>query len=294
MKQAALWVVISAIAISAWAHISVENEPVHHALYPQHANKSVVAAVIAELRGQLATGDSTFVRTLVVQVDGLVLDRHWPDRRTAELGTYHLRWPLDLVAPRPGARLFLIVRSDFPEKGELYVSSILPRRGTNLPRVATEAEAQGIIAADLLTQVHSEESAKRLVALLNELAPILTSGDAEAVAPLLRHPDAAVRRSALAATLYATEDDAIAQAVARDLGSFFEKGAGRSCLADPEASCAGTRELFRAYFFLDPLARRWGSRWSEEEAIKDTRLFNSVAAHAALSPAAMRVLERIP
>jgi len=294
MKQAALWVVISSFAISAWAHICVDNEPIHHALYPRHADKSVIAAVISESRGQETEGGFTFVHTLVVQVEGIVLDRNWRDQRTAELSAFHLLWPVDLVASRPGERVFLIVRSDFPKKGQQYVASVLPRRGENPPRVATEAAAQRIIEADLLAQVQAEESARRLVALLHELASILTSGGAEAIAPLLSHPNAEVRRSALAATFYATEEDAIALAIAQDLGSFFEKGAGRSCLSDPESYCESMSRLLRTYFFLDPRSRRWGSRWSEEEAVKHARLFKSVTVHATLSPAAMRVLERVP
>jgi hypothetical protein len=146
-------------------------------------------------------------------------------------------WPVDLVAPKAGEKLFLIVRSEYPEPGKEYVFTVLPRREENPRRVATEAEAQRILAADLLAQVQAERSARRLVALLNERAPILARGEAEAIAPLLRHPDAEVRRSALAATLYATEDDASALAIGRDLGSFFEQGAGGSCLAHPEAYC---------------------------------------------------------
>jgi hypothetical protein len=52
--------------------------------------------------------------------------------------------------------------------------------------------------------------------------------------------------------------------------------------------------LLRTYFFLDPLSRRWGSRWNEEEAVKHERLTRAVTAHAALSPSAVMVLERIP
>jgi hypothetical protein len=36
-----------------------------------------------------------------------------------------LLWPVNLVAPRAGERLF-IVQSDFPESGRVYVASVLP------------------------------------------------------------------------------------------------------------------------------------------------------------------------
>jgi hypothetical protein len=175
MKQATLWVVIAGFAVSAWAHVYGENEPIHHALYAKHADKSVVAAVISEARGLEDEGGATFVGTLVVRVEGVE-----------------------------------------------------------------------------------------------------------------------VRRSALAATLYATEDDASAVAIGQDLGSFFEKGAGGSCLPHPEAYCGPMSRLLRTYFFLDPRSRTWGSRWDEEEAAKHARLTRAVTAHAALSPSAVMVLERIP
>jgi hypothetical protein len=238
MKQATSWLVISGFAVAAWAHIYGENHPIHHALYAKHADKSVVAAVISEARGLEDEAGATFVGTLVVRVEGVVLDRHWHDRCTAELPVYHLLWPVDLVAPKAGEKLFLIVRSEYPEQGKEYVYTVLPRREETPRRVATEAEAQRILAADLLAQVQAERSAKRLVALLNELAPILARGEAEAIAPLLRHPDAEVRRSALAATLYATEDDASALAIGRDLGSFSSRARAAPAWRTPKPTAS--------------------------------------------------------
>ncbi|MFL6294223.1 MAG: hypothetical protein ACJ759_25290 [Thermoanaerobaculia bacterium] len=277
-------------AASGRAEIRVENFPIHHALYPEHASSSLLSAVIEEEAGSdgfLGLRTATVFR---ITVEQLILDRGWDLPEGAELQVGHLLWPDGLLDLRPGAKVFFIVRSGFPEPGDQYVSTVLPRSEDGLPRVRTERQAIRLLEKDLLAQIPAAGSDRQLVALLQTLVPILTRGSVREVEPLLTHGNREVRRAALGALFRVAPTAANARLVADDLRELFTDGPGRACVSPPVPYCELLEELFRSYPYLNPRSRRWGSRWDEEESAEYERLARMVLSSAQLPVPALRLL----
>jgi hypothetical protein len=185
--------------------------------------------------------------------------------------------PEDLLPKKPGQKVLLILQSDFSEPGDQYLMTVLPRAQDHLAVVTDENEALRLVESELLGQLTPDQPDRRLTALIQALLPVLTPPNTGKLRPFLSHPSATVRRAALGAMMSAAPDAETAQLIGEDLQSFFSRG-----VESPEA-------LFPSYPFLDPRSRRWGSRWSEEEAEAFDRIFELISSHSHLSPAALKL-----
>src|SRR6185295_18930604 len=111
----------------------------------------------------------------------------------------------------------------------------------------------------------------RQTAMLLQLAPILRRENVSSVTPFLKAQDLWVRRAAMAALIYATEDSEYIHSAASDIKGFFADGSITDCWKKEKRlsiSCEPGRKFLENYFFLVSRSWRWGSRWDEEEASK--------------------------
>jgi hypothetical protein len=267
--------------------------PLQHALYPEHADTSVVCGKVTDLLGPLRlASDLILVDEIRVAIASVVLDRDWPSTENdVVLASRHLRWPIEMVDPKEGQNVLLLVGRNLAAAGDYYVETLLPWTGRNLVVATSESEAMGVIERDLLGSLRDTTEVERQVALLRTIAPVLGAEEAPEIEDLLEHSDGRVRRAALGATMYGAPTEGTAGKIGADVTRFFDSLAGSEC-SRTAAGCSSliSDELFASYPFLNPRARRWGSRWDEEEAGFYTGLARMVAPHLQLSQADMAII----
>jgi hypothetical protein len=261
---AAFW---SLATINAFADISHGNRRIDHALYPQHPPKLVVAGEIKEIKSVQYTRESE----LSFEVERVILGNPALTHTRISVSTSGFEWPEELVPRNIGVFCILILDSRF-----LYAVAPSSKDGT---RIATnQVGAIHILEEEILSALKSETSPNRQVAILLQLAPILRRENISAVIPFEDAKDPWVKRAALAALIYATEQPDYILLAASDIKSFFAEESPIRCLKQTRLTpdCEPARRFMKNYFFLQKDSWRWGSRWSEEEADKNIRIWNAI------------------
>lgn len=204
------------------AELVGSNQPVHHALDLQYPQSSLLAATLVDV--VLRTDYFPPEEAITIDVDQVLLDRGWNGPRRSVIQTSNLLWPEDLLPKKPGQKMLLVLHANFPERGDQYLTTVLPRAHDNLAVVTDENEALRLVETELLGQLTPDQSDRRLTALIQALLPVLTSPDVDKLHPFLRHPSATVRRAALGATMNAAPNAETAQLIGEDLQTFFSRG----------------------------------------------------------------------
>jgi hypothetical protein len=241
-----------------------------HALWPDHDQKLVLAGEIFSV---------TSKREFRFRVAGVILGADSYRGRILTIGTSVI-WPETLTPFQKGTFCILLVR---PSKGmlseEYHLSAVVPGQVRDYPRAADCVEARAVLADELLAQLKAEKSVKRQRAMLLQLAPILVKDKAESVEGFLSSADPWVRRSALVALVYATEDSRFLEAAAKDVQTYFSE---TKEIEQVESFERGGRQvspqslLLEHYFFLAPRSWTWGSMWNEKEAEKHLRILDGM------------------
>jgi hypothetical protein len=258
--------IILALPGSAPARIFKQNCRLDHALWPGHDPKLVVA-------GKIDPGDE--VGMIRFQVSGVILGEESYQGKTLKIPVNSFIWPKTLVPCRNGTACILVLRL---WDGRYYLYTVVPGRDREYPRATDTKDARAVLAEELLVQLKAEKSVARQRALLLQLAPILAKDKAEAVEGFLKSADAWVRRSALAALVYATEAPTFLEAIAKDVQDYFAqtKGAERVEGLEPGVRTSPKTLLLQHYFFLERRTWTWGTRWDEEEAEKHLRILKGM------------------
>ncbi|MCI0357045.1 MAG: hypothetical protein L0211_00985 [Planctomycetaceae bacterium] len=263
-----------AIAIAGWlvcparADIRGYPLPLHHALYPQHDQKLVVAGKIVEI-----TNDREF-RFLVADV---ILGDESVAGQTLPIAN-NIVWPESHAPLQKGtACILLLDRARGRARDKHHVVTVVSGRLRGYPLAADTLDARSVLSEELLAQLKSEKSAKRQRALLRQVAPILAKEKSEAVEGFLTSDDPWVRRAAIAALVYATEEPKFLEMAAKDVQEYFKQFPGE----EVEGPDSGVRTrpdvfLFGYYFFLVRRSWTWGSMWNEKEAEKHLRIVDGM------------------
>jgi len=178
---------------------------------------------------------------------------------------------------------------------DFCVAAVVPGRNRTYPRAADLIAARGVLLDELLAQLPNEPSAIRQRLLLLQVAPILTQEKSGAVVSFVTNNDASLRRSAIAALVYATEKQEFLEAAATDIHDFFDRtlkakpvdgvdNLGRKVQYHPRSL------LLQDYFFLEPRTWKWGSMWNEREAEKHLRIMNGITEFKVIDEAAKKWL----
>jgi hypothetical protein len=253
---------------SAW--IFTSNCRLDHALWPEHDPKLVVAGEIG-LRDEAGS--------LRFRVAGVILGANSYWGKTLELPVKSFLWPETLVPCRKGTPCILVLQ---PSQGkhdkEYSLFTVVPGRKKAYPRARDTKAARGILAAELLAQLEAEKSKARQRELLLQVAPVLARDKVRVVEGFLKSPDPWVRRSALAALVYATEAPKYLEAAARDVQDYFAQSKGFKWV---DGFQRGVRMrpsmlLLEHYFFLERSTWTGGTRWDEEEAKKHLRIVHAM------------------
>jgi hypothetical protein len=265
---------ISALILFAPAVASAElwgyNSPLHHALWPEHEERLVVAGQIVSVPEK---------REFRFRVDDVILGAPSFQGSTINISRSIL-WPEQLVAYEKGANCVLVLGSKKERINGAYgLSAVVAGRARSYPEASDTLAAREILAGELLGQLNAEKSGARQRALLLQLAPILASEHAQSIQRFVENPDVWVRRSALAALVYATEDPKYLKLAAEDIQVFMNESACKETVEVPGAHwpvLKPQRAMFEDYFFLNPRTWTWGSVWNEAEGEKHLRILDAM------------------
>jgi hypothetical protein len=258
------------LSSSALARIYYLNSRLDHALWPEHDPKLVVA-------GEILAGDKP--GTIRLRVRGVILGAEFYKDKILDIPIGSFMWPEALVSSQKGTFCILVLLpSKEKQKEEYYLFTVVPGRKREYPRTADTKAARTILADELLAQLESEKSETRQRALLLQVAPILLKDKAAPVEKYLKSTDPWVRRSALSALVYATEDPKHLAALARDVQDFFSRTKRAEWVdgLEPGVKMSPKTLLLEHYFFLEKATWTWGTRWSEEEANKHLRILKGI------------------
>jgi hypothetical protein len=262
--------VILAVPGLAPAWIVTPNCRLDHALWPGHDPKLVVA-------GEIDRGDEEGV--IRFRVHGVILGTDSYQRQTLRIPIKSFSWPEALVSSQKGTSCILVLRPWKGKEGEEYsLYTVVPGRKKAYPRAADSKGARAVLADELLAQLKTEKSETRQRALLLQVAPILTKDKAGAVEGFLKSSDAWVRRSALAALVYATESANHVEAAAKDVQAYFARTKETEWVdgLEPGVQMSPKTLLLEHYFFLERSTWTWGTRWDEREAEKHLRILKGM------------------
>jgi hypothetical protein len=262
--------VILAVSGPASARIFTSNCRLDHALWPEHDPKVVVAG---EIRPSDNDGELRF------RVRGVILGAESYKGQRLRIPVGSFLWPNTLVPFEKGTFCILVLRPWNLNKGyEWYLYTVVPGRKKDYPHARDTLRARAVLAEELLDQLKSEKSAARQRVLLLQLAPVLTKDKAKAVEEFSKSSDAWVRRSTLAALVYATEETKYLEAAAKDVQAYFARTKDAEWVDGLEEGVRMRPKtmLLEHYFFLEKSTWTWGTRWDEREAEKHLRILKGM------------------
>jgi hypothetical protein len=277
-------VLVLALSNPAVARIYHGNSRLDHALWPQHDPKLVVA-------GEIEPGDKP--GTIRFQVGGVILGAESYKGKTLAVPVESFLWPKDLLSSQKETSCILVLRPALGEQGEGYtLYTVVPGRKKDYSRAADTKAARAILADELLAQLAAEKSEARQRALLLQVAPILLKDRAALVEKFAKSTEPWVRRSALSALVYATEDPKHIAALARDVQDFLSRQKGVEWVdgLEPGVSMRPKALLLKHYFFLEKSTWTWGTRWGEEEAEKHLRILKRIQEEKVLDDWVLKLL----
>jgi hypothetical protein len=252
------------------AEIHTVNSRLDHALWPEHDPKLVVA-------GEIGAADADGV--FQFRVTSVILGADAYRGQTLTILANRFDWPQTLAPNEKGASCILVLRPWTEERAvKYYLYTVVPGRKRDYRKAAGTVDARTVLAEELLAQLKEEKAEKRQRVLLLQLAPVLSKDKADAVAGFLTSADPWVRRSALAALVYATEDPKHLESVAKDVQEYLTRMKTTEWVEglEPNTQTSPRTLLLNHYFFLEPGTWTWGTRWDEKEADKHQRLWNAM------------------
>jgi len=255
------------ISVNAFAEISYGNQRLDHALYPKHPPKLVIAGEIIEIKGRMY-----YDRELSFDVEEVILGDPALAHTLITVPTAAFEWPEELVRHVVGSFCVFILNGK-------RLEAVAPAAKGNYRVAADQVEALQIIEEGIIDVLRSETSLSRQRAMLLQLAPILRRENVASIIPFLKAEDPWVRRVALAALTYATEDDEYIRLTAADINGFFANESLTKCLKKQKrlsSACEPAGKFMENYFFLESRSWKWGSRWNEEEAGKHSRIWKAI------------------
>jgi hypothetical protein len=272
--------IVLALPGVASARIYSLNCRLDHALWPAHDPKLVVAGKIGP------ADDEGMIR---FQVSGVILGEESYLRKALKIPVDSFIWPETLVCCRKGTTCILVLRL---WDGKYYLYTVVPGRDREYRRAAGTKDARAVLAEELLAQLKEEKSAARQRALLLQLAPVLAKDKAGAVEGFLKSEDPWVRRSALAALVYATEAPAFVEGLAKDVQDYFTQTKGAEWVEglEPGVRMRPKSLLLEHYFFLERHTWTWGTRWDEEEAEKHLRILKGMLGNKVIEERVKKLL----
>lgn len=273
-KLIACAAILLSAGVNSFADISYGNWRLDHALYPQHQPKQVIAGEIKEIK----MGQFRQDRELSFEVERVILGNPGLAHTRISVPTGSFDWPEALVPHKIGGFCILVLDRDL-----LY--TVVPSSKGRTRTAVDQVDAIHVLEEEILSALKSETSPKRQIAILLQLAPILRQENISAVIPLIDASDPWVKRAALAALVYATEQSNYIGLRASDIRSFFAEESPLSLDSEP------ARRFMENYFFLQNRSWKWGSRWNEEEAAKNFRIWKAILSTREVSSKVAAIIE---
>jgi hypothetical protein len=259
-----------AVPCAAPAELYTTNSRLDHALWPEHDQKLVIAGEIGAI-----DGDGAFE----FRIAGVILGADSFKGQTLKVPARSFLWPQALTPFEKGASCILVLRPWAEGQTVRYsICTVVPGRKRDYRKATGTVDARAALAEELLGQLKEEKSERRQRVLLLQLAPVLGKDKTDVVDGFVKSADPWVRRSALAALIYATEDPKYLEAAARDVQDYMTKTKETEWVAslEPGVKTPPRTLLLEHYFFLEPRTWTFGSRWDEKEADKHLRIWNGM------------------
>lgn len=270
----------------AHADLVTLNRDLHHAIWPAHEQKLIVAGTIDAIRTNPKNPYHPEIEIDFSVQDVILGDQEYNGHEFTFCVTSFI-WPKALVLFSKGTDCILVLGAwRSKELDGHYICAVVPRSKNRLAVAKDCDDAKRILEKEILAELLTEKRPERQRALLLQVAPILTKEDAQDVVPFVESEDLWVMRAALSALIYATEDRRYLQMAAEDVQRSLQT-------KSPELMARKTfppEDLFTYYFFLEKRSWTWGSRWNDDEARKHFRILNAMFDTGIITDAVRKIL----
>ena len=242
---------------------------IDHALWPQHEQKLIV---VGEINKIITHNRETILNGMITEVFNFKIDQ-------VILGDKKLKsqrikvstpwpWPDILVPFKEGSFCILLISPAANNQDNSHcLYTVIPTQNKSFAFANTSEEAKRILAKEILVELANEKSQNRQRELILLVAPILTSQEAENIVPFLESTNIWLKRAALAALLYATEDKKYLLMAEKDIRRFIEKTKPAELIKDFEEghSYDPYYLFFKHYFLLERVD--WASEEDQKNAV---------------------------
>ncbi len=174
-----------------------------------------------------------------------------------------LMWPREIVTFSVGSRCILLLEDNGPEPKNLYeyflfmpwrryVPTVVPAHRDRFSYLENIPALRQLLAREILDELNQEESLQRQRELIIQVSSIIDPEDCDELIPFLKSKNEWIQRSALAALVYATEDDRYLCMAQYDINQVIESHEPKDVVDDAAFYyCRPYYEVCTCYWFLD-------------------------------------------
>jgi len=281
----------------AFAWLTYLNSRLDHALYNQYEPRTVVHVTIEKKevdsvdQHHLMRGPNKTVAYF--RVKNVILGQESLKDTLVRIETSSFTWPEDLVPYHEKGECILVLNKYGSDK-DYYIVCVVPVYNQLFQKVTTNAEAVPLLEKEILDVLAHEKNPVRQCELIKQVGPVLSKNNAPLLATYATSTNAWLSRSALAAIAYSTEENAVIKLLAADIERFFSEYKENETITNIKgtAGYAPYPYYYQHVFFIEGRSMKEGSRWDENEADRNQRLFNKLVKTGLISQKVQKMLSK--
>jgi hypothetical protein len=283
----------------AQAYLCYLNARLDHALYDEHRPKTVAYVYIEKKEVEQPADSMVFMGPIksvaYFRVKSVIMGTDSLQDQLLKIETTFFIWPEDLVDYAANNRCILILDRYAGEK-DYRIVSVVPAYHDHFIQTTTNTAVLKILEAEILESLQHEKNEVHQAAFIHQAGPVLSKENVKTVMPFLQSGNIWVRRSALAAAVYATENQGLLEILASDIEGFFSQYDNeKETIKNIEGTSgyAPYPYYLQYVFFIDSGSMRWGSRWDENEATRNQKLYHKLIGTGRISKKIQDRIEKV-
>lgn len=293
----------------AQAYITYLNGRIDHALYDGHDPKLVVAGKISHIKKRETTNKEGQAIMMwegpeIVEIDFDIASVIMGDGKFVgqklKIPVSSFTWPQDGVKQDTGVFCILILRENKNDDPHFQIEVVVPAvksealiKTQHYLTVKDNKSATKFLEDELLKVLKTKLRACEIRETLLLLGPILQKENIGAIEKWTEYKNDWVIRTALACIVYASPSERHLKYLARNIDAYFKDHPDQKSMltaSDDFKDHSAHYVYYKYVFFLDPKDRNFGSKWDDNEEIRNKATTQKLKATGLISKAVCKKL----